>query len=393
MLEELFSKPRFSHMLQFYAAITGLHSTGFSELIIRLAKEYGKWTAEVKDKRQLSRIICCLYEAKNQSLCKLFIHNIEKGLKLSNISLHSSDCICICNILMQVVANEFELQLNNCKISDRGCRYLSCISKETCTIKKASLNINVCGNDIRVQGAQSLCNLLKANLVHTLDLGDNHKVSNQGIRYIAEPLKHNNSLKQLYLFGCGLTIQGVKSIAIALRSNSTLEELDISYNDLSTSDSESDNDLKQFAHALKDNHGLEVLHLSNCCMMDVEVGILANSLQHNKTLKILILFNYHYRDSIVCPNIISDGGADDLANFMCQNSTLLTLTLPVEIKSKVEKMQEKINDSRREKGPPFIKVNVESKFKFVTLNTHTPIEVTTVVGLCACMSITTLAAT
>ena len=78
-------------MLQFYTAITGLRSTGYGEVIIRLAKEHGQWTAKVEDKLQLLCIIRCLYEAQNQSLCESLLNNLEYGLNLSNIMLHTSD--------------------------------------------------------------------------------------------------------------------------------------------------------------------------------------------------------------------------------------------------------------------------------------------------------------
>ena len=139
--------------------------------------------------------------------------------------------------------------------------------------------------------------------------------------------------------------------------------------------SKSDGELKKLAHALKVS-GLEVLHMSNCCMMDFEVRILADSLQSNTMLKILILYNYHYRESVLYPNIISVGEAYVLAECLGQNSTLLTLTLPVGLRSEIEFMQEEINHFRREKGLPCIELNMESKFKIMvrllTLGTHAP---------------------
>ena len=356
--KRFFSDIRFNHMLQFYAAITGLHSTGYSEVIIQLAREYGQWNAKTEEKLQLLLIIRCLYEAQNQSLCESFISNLECGLNLSNVTLHTSDCVCICYVLSHI-SDEFTLQLNNCKIVDQGSHYLLQISKHA-QFKKSLLNINVCCNDIRTKGTLRICDLLKANCIHTLDLGDNHGISNEGIRSIADALEYNKSLKQLYLFGCGITAKGFKSIATSLLINSTLEILDISYNDLSMS--KSDSELQKLAQTLK-RSSLKVLRLSNCCMTDFEVHVLADSLQSNTNLKILVFYNYHYRDSVVYPNIISIDGAYHLAECLHQNSALLTLTLPVDLRLEAEYIQEEINCSRREKGTPCIEVNVESKLK------------------------------
>ena len=362
IFKEHFSDTNYNHTLQFYAAITSLCSTDISEFIIKLAKQYGQWTANDEDKRQLLRIIRYLYEGQNRSLCALFITTLEGGLNLSNITLHMSDCVCIGYVLTNVADKEFILQLNNCKITDQGGQYLFDISKDA-PIKQSSLNVNVCCNDILTQGISSLCDLLKANFIHTLNLGDNHGVSNEGIRSIADALECNKSLKRLYLFGCSVTTEGLKSIAVALAFNSTLELLDIGYNDLSSS--ESDDGFKKFANALQVNRGLKALRLSNCCMKNSDICVIANSLPSNTMLEVLVLYNYHYWDSVLFPNIISVGGADNLVECVCQNSTLSTLALPVEMKSKVEKMQKKINNSRREKGLPFIEVKVESKFKFM----------------------------
>ena len=218
---------------------------------------------------------------------------------------------------------------------DQGSQFLFQISKDA-LIKGSSLNINVCCNDIRIQGTSKLCDLLKADFIHTLDLGDNHGISNEGARCIADALECNKSLKRLYLFGCGITAEGFKSIARALLINSTLEILDISYNDLSMS--KLDGELKKLAHALKVS-GLEVMHMSNCCMSDFEVRVLADSLPSNTNLKILILYNYYYRESVLYPNIISVGITYVLAERLGQNSTLLTLTLPVDLRSEIEFMR------------------------------------------------------
>ena len=116
--------------------------------------------------------------------------------------------------------------------------------------------------------------------------------------------------------------------------------------------------------------------MSNCCMTDFEVCVLADSLQSNTMLKMLILYNHHYRESVLYPNIVSVGEAHVLAERLGQNSTLLTLTLPVDLRSEIELMQEEINHSRREKGLPCIEINMVNKFKIMirllTLGTYAP---------------------
>ena len=108
-------------------------------------------------------------------------------------------------------------------------------------------------------------------------------------------LLNNWSLKQLWLKGCRLNSQSAASLAEALITNKHLKQLSISDNALC--------DDQHLACALRVNQGLKALSLHSCGMTDVGLEYLAKSLQQNKFLIELDVYNAYRAKS---PNRLTE---------------------------------------------------------------------------------------
>ena len=128
------------------------------------------------------------------------------------------------------------------------------------------------------QGVSDLSELLQTDQINAFNLHNNIELSDEGVCIITEKVKYNTSLRTLRLVRCGYKSKGVKHLASALTTNSSLEEL-------YCGKSPCDDVIEQLAHALTVNHSLKVLHLGNCGITDEGLDSLAKSLQHNKSLQ------------------------------------------------------------------------------------------------------------
>ena len=124
------------------------------------------------------------------------------------------------------------------------------------------------------------------HLTH-LVLDSNSMIGDGGSAAIGHSLTTNNSLKSLSLRSCGITKEGARSVAMALKCNRTLVELFLDGNV-----EIGDDGLEHIADSLRGSNngsGLELLDLSSCSVGDVGCAALAAALQENTTLKSLVL--------------------------------------------------------------------------------------------------------
>ncbi len=128
---------------------------------------------------------------------------------------------------------------------------------------------------------------------------------------LAEALKGNSSLTELYLSGNKIGVHGASVLAGALKENTSLTELDLSLNN--------NNDLcaAGLAEALQKNTNLTRLNLSGNYIGDQGATGLAAALQVNTSLTVLNL----------CHNKIGDQGATGLAAALNENASLTELNL------------------------------------------------------------------
>jgi Ran GTPase-activating protein (RanGAP) involved in mRNA processing and transport len=114
------------------------------------------------------------------------------------------------------------LYLSHNPIGDPGASLISEALRETATLK--TLILNRC--DITSRGAEDLSRALAQNSsLEKLDISWNYLVGGKGISHVAEALKQNKQLKELWIGDCRMTDRGAASLASALTVNNSLEVL------------------------------------------------------------------------------------------------------------------------------------------------------------------------
>ena len=237
-----------------------------------------------KEDAQLALTLChCLNEidaaVQNKVLEIAFNAVVLKYCRLGPV-----DCTAIVNFLKK--HNEILLiNLSGNKIGCLGCKEISeflessrSVSDGNCKLSSLNLNHNL----VTDEGVKYLAEALKHNncKLNSLNLADN-ELTNEGVKCLAEALKHSNcTLSSLHLNNNLLTDKGVESLAEALKhSNCKLKNLNLAGNELVT-----DEGVKYLAEALKDsNCKLNSLNLwwQNNVTRDEGVTCLAEALKNS----------------------------------------------------------------------------------------------------------------
>ena len=132
------------------------------------------------------------------------------------------------------------------------------------------------------QSVKSLAEALATNTqLEALDISYNNNLSYDGIKYIIiNALRVNQGLKKLNLTAYHLTSQSIEYLATGLKNNYIrLEKLNICRNALHIEDSE------HLAHALSANQGLKILNMISCTLNSLSVMSLAGALKTNTHLE------------------------------------------------------------------------------------------------------------
>ena len=188
-------------------------------------------------------------------------------------------------------------------------------------------------DDIGLVVAKILCK----NTLCKLELEDSNITEAGGLE-IAKALGNNNTLKELNIYECHMTVKLINAFANALTNistlhtlaifciaifcktknqiiantfldNSTLKKLEISFKNLG--------DIKVFANALCINSTLDTLNICHNKLRVEEIKALVDGLCNNRTLRKLDLSS----------NYIRDDGSQAIANILCKNTTLEKLKL------------------------------------------------------------------
>ena len=344
---ELFNNSRFNAVFQFYSAMTKLQTPGINNILIKVAERCSNDNDD-EAKILLISLFHCLNAAQDSSLCERIMKYLQYDLDLGHTTLNPTDCLCIgyflsCACSLSTTDTlEFRVELENCDMGDKGCKYLvrglrRCLTTSDHTA--TTLYMDLQWSNIQEEGTIELSKLLQYNCINTLKLNENENLYDQGIFHIAEKLKTNKSLVELQLYTCGLTAKGVGYIAEALMTNNSLKFLNLGGNGIY------DEGVKCLASALGINQSLETLDISSCGMTDLGLNYIADSLAHNKSLKKLEIYNYRNQKHL--NEIAVNGDAIKyLTDTIGKTSALQSLVLPQEFESSLQDTQKRINEER-----------------------------------------------
>ena len=246
--DRLFGDSRFGPVLQYYAAITKLHTSrpwlsklpswlcpvpaGVLDLVKRIIKK-GKKGRFGETNPLLVSLLHCLYEAQDPSLCQFVANQLEGTLDLKYTSLTPVDCLAIGYFLSSVTLTTsdikvFKVNFKSCSLGDSGTKSLMCsISRHIdphCPIN-THLDMELQVNEIHEEGASHIAEVLNNTSIVSRLLLYGNPIGNKGLQTIFNSLKHNNALKDLDVSYCGMTAAGVPSLADAMNINTTLKKL------------------------------------------------------------------------------------------------------------------------------------------------------------------------
>ena len=311
---QLYDKPRFSVVFQFFAAITKLAMKSFPETIFRLGL-YSSWN-------QLVAFFHCVYEAQDPDLC-IFVAEklLQRKLHLSFITLTPNDCLCIgyfiaCVCSSSLETNPLEVDLSSAYIGDSGCKFLlkdiASISTQdvtTCT----SLQLSLPGSQLSEVGLQSLADFLFSSNSQTLKkLTLGHKEPSVAVYIdsgsdasksdlvlpLSKALEINRTLTELSLVKSNLKINEANGQALAtmLKSNRSLYVLNLEGNP-----EVGDLGAMHLAEGLKINCTLKTLNLNDCGITSKGASNMAHALTFNKSLQNLDVERNKIMDAgIIC---------------------------------------------------------------------------------------------
>ncbi|KAI8374742.1 uncharacterized protein BYT42DRAFT_417975 [Radiomyces spectabilis] len=174
------------------------------------------------------------------------------------------------------------LRMNSCSLRPPQLEVLANGIRQSRSLRHVSL----CDNRITHQGALWIGVMLRDYDGHVFsqgltELALDHNDIRQGIQYIAQALRRNQSLRSLSLQDCKLDSKGCALIGEALKYNQSLENLNISFNGLNAPSIEGIQALKR---ALYVNRSLKELSLAASGLGSEAAVELAESLPENKAL-------------------------------------------------------------------------------------------------------------
>ncbi|XP_049325594.1 NLR family CARD domain-containing protein 3 [Astyanax mexicanus] len=246
-----------------------------------------KYNTSVEGRRRLIPAVKCCRNAllADCELSEKSIDSVALALQLANSHLRELD-------LSYNDAKASFRTRNKCEDSNVGFSLLSDgLKSPNCKLEilrlvRCHLNKESCEALSEALSLKSTC--LKEMNLSTNDLQD------LGVEQLAKGLKSSHcKLEKLILVGCNLTKVSAETLALALSSDSTLRELNLSDNDLQ------DSGVKLLSVGLRNQHcKLEILKLSGCMITEEGCYSLASAVNSSQShLKDLDLSYNHPGES------------------------------------------------------------------------------------------------
>ena len=264
---------------------------------------------------------------------------------------------------VQIFKNTVNLNLNKLNIShnnitDQGADDIAMFISQNIKLKELDLS----HNNLQAAGAVKICRtniskLTKFNISHNnitneasndvaTFLSHNSKLqlldlsyNNLGCISIFKNMQSPNNLSVLNINNCYIISEAVKELATLLLYSSKLKEIDLSHNDLSTTDA------IKFFKGMENISDLVAINISHNMITDKAADIIANVLLRNTKLKELDVSHNSFSASgivnifqamkkvsslitlNISHNMITDEAADNIATVLSNNSNLQTLNV------------------------------------------------------------------
>ncbi|XP_051763882.1 NACHT, LRR and PYD domains-containing protein 12-like isoform X26 [Ctenopharyngodon idella] len=239
-----------------------------------------------------------LFHSLNELGDHSLVNEIQECLRsgsLSTTRLSSSQWSAVVFVLLtSECLDEFYLSKYISRENDQNHTSPDEVLQKLLPVVEASRSAELGNCNITAEGCAALASALRSNsLLRELNLSDNI-IGGPGLTLLSDGLKDPHcKLEKLRLWGCYITAEGCAALASALRSNSHLRELDLTWNKIG------DECLMLLSDGLKDPHcKLETLKLFDCNITAEGCAALASALRSNS----------HLRELNLSGNIIGDGG-------------------------------------------------------------------------------------
>ncbi|XP_078528711.1 NACHT, LRR and PYD domains-containing protein 3-like [Lissotriton helveticus] len=228
---------------------------------------------------------------EDSQLKKLEVAVHVRSIRLWRCSITGSCCEALASVLeTNSSLTELDLSVND-ELRDTGVKKL-CEGLKHPNCKLQTLRLNSCSFTASCFG--DLASVLETNTSLTeLNLGDNDKLTDTGVKKLCEGLKHPNcKLQTLRLYGCSLTDSCCEDFASVLETNTSLTRLDLRWNELG------DAGVKKLCEGLKHpNCKLQTLGMDGCSLTDSCCEDLASVLEKNTSLTELELHSNDLGDA------------------------------------------------------------------------------------------------
>ena len=342
VFQDLFNEPRFSAVLQSYAAFTRLANQGVQSIItgrsITHGSEYSK-----ESKLTLLTLIRCFFEAQicDQLLCQQIISRLNGKLDLSSITLTPADCMSVGYFLAIVlkVCVELSVHLKYCSIDDYSFGLL---------MEELSRHAEARSTGV-LQG------------VTELDI-TNNQIKDSGIARISSLLLANTTMKKLTMYSCGISDMGAQSLAGAVAKNVSLEVLNLPKHPIVA------DGIACIATALLSNTTLKSIIIGGESTTDEAAESLAKTLTGNTSMKQMMLIWSSTRPDNALKNMTASA-----------SSSLRTLALHMHVPARLSvKEQKEWHQHLEIGGKELMKSMEDSHIEMIWLKIIAPRECETV---------------
>ena len=315
MIPKILHRDPLSPVLPFYAGLTNLSNNGVRDVLLEVTKKplnsyeifVDKPHAESSDRRRLAlALLNCIFESQDSSICEFplserqsrgakheqkYIDNLMDDAPLqisfSRLGLEPMDCLSIGYFMANRKRDSCIVNISCCGVGDIEVEVLISQLKQVKSSQHKPGVLFV--NNLLTSNAMKLIGEVLIPLVSHLSLsGCWHPAVidiRRAFKYLLEGLSRS-SCSILGLDRCCLTTEHVYHLVLLISCYSSIEGLDLSYNNIGSSIY-----MSLIAAALKHNSTLTVLTLDDCNVGDKELLLIGEALQTSKLATLCICSN------------------------------------------------------------------------------------------------------